>query len=218
VKNMAEHDALGNIEASNAMSVEQLGQLFAEHQAELRRMVDFRLDPRLAGRLDPSDVLQEAFLAAAGKLTRLAERPGLAPRLWLRLEVGQALIDLHRRHLGAQRRTAARELSLDCPEWLDSTAQAMSYALVGSGTSPSEAAARHEQMMILKQALRDMDEHDREVLALRHFEGASNAEVAQILGIERKAASARYRRALLRLKGALDAWHERQGPGSPSSD
>jgi RNA polymerase sigma-70 factor (ECF subfamily) len=115
----------------------------------------------------------------------------------------QTLIDIHRRHLGAQGRDAAREVAIESWRFPVATSVSLASVLAGDLTSPSQAAMRDERAARLHQALEQMDEVDREVLALRHFEDLSNQEVAEALGISQKAASMRYVRALERLKQAM---------------
>ena len=90
-----------------------LAELFTAERERLWRVIHFRMAEPLRGRLSPEDVLQEAFLAASQRLKHYAESPASSPFIWLRMMVNQTLIDLHRRHLGAQQRDAAREVSLD---------------------------------------------------------------------------------------------------------
>jgi RNA polymerase sigma-70 factor (ECF subfamily) len=123
--------------------------------------------------------------------------------LWLRGIAGNKLLELHRRHLGTQMRDAAREVSLNRGGLADSTSAALAARLLGDATGPSEAAVRAEARARLQEALNRMDALDREVLALRHFEQLSNAEAAQVLGIQERAAGKRYLRALKRLKEIL---------------
>jgi RNA polymerase sigma-70 factor (ECF subfamily) len=117
--------------------------------------------------------------------------------------VNQTLIDLHRQHLGAQARDAAREVNLDGAPFAQATSASVAIQLVGNFTSPSGAAARRDLLDLVQGAIQHMDAIDREVLALRHFEELTNSEVAEALGIEQKAASIRYIRALRRLKDIL---------------
>jgi RNA polymerase sigma-70 factor (ECF subfamily) len=117
--------------------------------------------------------------------------------------VNQTLVDLHRQHLGAQRRDAGREVAIDGQPYAQTTSASVALQLVGIFTSPSRAAARADLLSVVKTAIEQMDPVDREVLALRHFEELSNSEVAEALGIEQKAASIRYIRALRRLKEIL---------------
>jgi RNA polymerase sigma-70 factor, ECF subfamily len=174
--------------------------LLARHRDRLRRAVAFRLDRRLRGRVDPSDVIQEACLEAHERLPEYLARPNMPIHLWLRFLVGQRLLIVHRRHLGAAMRDAGREHG-----WPDSTADGLAEHLMAAGPSPSEDAARREAEAYLRDALDTMDAMDREVLTLRHFEQLANAEVAQLLGIETSAASKRYLRALGRLQDILAA-------------
>jgi RNA polymerase sigma-70 factor, ECF subfamily len=177
-----------------------LAELFSLERDRLWRMVSFRLAAPLLARLGPDDVLQEAFLDASRRLGHYRECPGCSPFIWLRMVVNQTLADLHRRHLGAQRRDAGREVGLWSSPFSQATSASVAIQLVGAFTSPSQAAAKQEMVGIVEQAIEQMDPIDREVLVLRHFEELSNTEVAEILGIEQKAASIRYVRALRRLK------------------
>lgn len=180
-----------------------LAELFTRERERLWRVIQFRLAEPLRGRLAPEDVLQEAFLAASQRLKHYAESPATSPFIWLRMIVNQTLTDLHRQHLGAQRRDAAREVSLDGAPHVQATSASVAIQLVGGFTSPSGVAARKDLLNLVQGAIDQMDPIDREVLALRHFEELTNREVAEALNIEQKAASIRYVRALRRLKDIL---------------
>jgi RNA polymerase sigma-70 factor (ECF subfamily) len=193
-------DLLRLIERGDARA---LSDLFARHRERLRRMVRLRLDRRLQGRLDASDVLQEAHIEVIRRAGEYIERPTMPPFLWLRFLTGQALLALHRHHLGARMRDAAMEVSLGHGGPPQATSVSLAEMLLGRLTSPSLAARRAEMQMRLQELLNAMDPLDREVLALRHFEELSNGEVAQVLGLTRTAASNRYIRALQRLREAL---------------
>ena len=183
--------------------LEALAELFTRERERLWRVIHFRLAEPLRGRLEPEDVLQEAFLAASQRLKYYVESPATSPFIWLRMIVNQTLVDLHRQHLGAQRRDAAREVSIDRAPYVEATSVSVAIQLVGIFTSPSGAAARADTLSLVQSAIEQMDPVDREVLALRHFEELTNSEVAEALGIEQKAASIRYVRALRRLKEVL---------------
>jgi RNA polymerase sigma-70 factor, ECF subfamily len=180
-----------------------LGALLQRHEARLRRMVAFRMDPRLQGRIDPSDVIQEVSLAAAGGLPDYLSRPAAPFFLWLRGIAGNKLLELHRRHLGTPMRDARREVSLYRASMPEATSAALAAQLMGRFSRPSEAAIRAEVKIRLQEALNQMDPVDREVLALRHFEHLTNAEAAGVLGVKEKAAGKRYLRALERLRDIL---------------
>jgi RNA polymerase sigma-70 factor (ECF subfamily) len=171
----------------------------------LRRMVAFRLDPRLQGRVDPSDVLQDAYIEAWKDLGSYLERPEIPFFLWLRGIAGNKLRELHRHHLGTRMRDPRREVSIHGGAMPDTTTTAMAAGLLGSFTRVSEEAARLELRAQLQEALDAMDPIDREVLALRHFEQLSPGETARVLGIKEKAAGMRYVRALRRLKEVLNS-------------
>ena len=179
--------------------------LFTLYRQRLRTMVRLRLDRRLAGRIDPSDVVQEAYLDFARRLPEYLAEQKAPFFLWLRGLTGQRLIDLHRRHLGAQMRDAGQEVSLYRGAFPAASSVSLANQLLGRLTSPTQAAVRAEMQLRLQEALNAMDPLDREVLILRHFEELSNTETADVLGIEKAAASKRYVRALARLKEILNA-------------
>lgn len=182
-----------------------LAELFSQHRDRLWRMVTFRMDPRLHGRVDADDVLQEAWLSAVQRIDHFLIDASRSIFVWFRLITSQTLVDIHRRHLGTQKRSAGVEFSIDRGWSSSSTSSSLSFHLLDDLTSPSEAALREEMSQKLNQALSEMKDIDREVLALRHFEQLSNREAAQVLGISEQAASDRYIRALGRLKTTLTA-------------
>src|SRR6516165_4823205 len=179
--------------------------LLEQSRPRLRRMVALRLDPRLHGRIDPSDVIQETYLEASVRLAEYLQKPTMPFFLWLRFLAGQKLVTLHRHHLGRQMRDAGREVSLYRGRLPETSSAALAAQLLGHEARPSEAAIRAELKIRLQEALNGMDPLDREVLALRHFEHLSWAETAQTMGITEGAASKRYVRALKRLRTILSA-------------
>jgi RNA polymerase sigma-70 factor (ECF subfamily) len=183
----------------------QWGALLTRHDKRLRRMVALRLDQSLQGRIDPSDVLQEAHLEAWTRLAEYLRNPTMPFFLWLRFLAAQKLVTLHRHHLGRQMRDAGREIALYRGALPEASSAALATQLLGHDTQPSEAAVRIELKLRLQEALNQMDATDREVLALRHFEQLSRAETAAVLGLRESAVSKRYIRALGRLKDILAA-------------
>ena len=181
-----------------------LADLFALYYPRLWRVVQFRLHPRLRGRLDAEDVLQDAYLRAESRIGSFVTEASRSSFVWFRMITGQALADLHRRHLGADRRDARREMSIDGRWSAESTATSLAFHLAANLPSPSSAAMRAERAGQLDDAILRLSELDREVLVLRHFEELTNVETAIVLGITEQAASNRYVRALGRLKGVLD--------------
>jgi RNA polymerase sigma-70 factor (ECF subfamily) len=181
-----------------------LGELFAHYRDRLRKMVRLRLDRRVLGRLDASDVLQDAFLDVARRFPEYAAAPAVPFYVWLRALTGQRLTDLHRQHLGAKMRDAAQEVSLYRGALPQASSASLAQQLLAGLTSPTQAAVRAEMQLKLQEALNGMDPMDREVVVLRHFEELNNIETAAVLGIEPSAASKRYLRAIRRLKAVLD--------------
>jgi RNA polymerase sigma-70 factor, ECF subfamily len=177
--------------------------LVCAYRERLRRMVAFRLDPRLRGRVDPSDLVQEAFLDATGLLADYQCDPPLPFYLWLRQLAGTRLAKAHRHHLGTLCRDVRREVELPGESVPGVSSAALAGYLVGREGRPSEAALRAELRSRLEELLDQFDPLEREVLALRHFEQLGNAEAARVLGLTEAAASKRYIRALERVRERL---------------
>jgi len=182
-----------------------LAALYDRHRDKLRRMVQVRLDPRLAGRIAPSDVLQEAYIDALKRFPHYFAKAEQSFFGWLRLVVGQRLADVHREHLGVKKRDARQELPFGHPQGGRGSAACLASCVAGALTSPSGAAARNEDVARLEAALNELDDVDREILLLRHFEELSNSETATVLGLQAPAASKRYVRALARLKQIMES-------------
>jgi RNA polymerase sigma-70 factor, ECF subfamily len=182
-----------------------LAQLFGAYRVRLRRIVNFRLDRRIYGRVDADDVLQEAYLTAEQRMRRFASDHPPSVFIWLRQIVNQTLADIHRRHLGAKKRSAKRDVSIHGGWSGDSTSMSLAFHLLGKLTSPSHAALRAELSQQIDAAMQGMSQIDREMLALRHFEELTNSEAAQVLKMTPQAASMRYVRAIARLRIVLEA-------------
>jgi RNA polymerase sigma-70 factor (ECF subfamily) len=181
-----------------------LAELFERQRGRLEVMLRLRLDRRLQGRLDPADVLQEAYLEVARRFPEyLATDGAMSFYLWVRLLTGQKLAELHRRHLGAKMRDAGLEVSLYRGSMPRASSASLAELLMGRLTTASRAAIRGETQLRVQAALNSLDPMDREVLVLRHFEMLSNEETARVLGIKPSAASNRHIRALRRLEGIL---------------
>ena len=198
-----DRDAEGLLQRLRDGDQQSLAVLFSRHRDRLWSMVNFRLDRRLKGRVDADDVLQEAYLDAADRVDQFIVEHSGSFFVWLRLVVSQTLVNVHRRHLGAQMRDAKRDISIHAGQHQQAASTSLALQLLGHLTSPSQAAVREETARKLEEAVEGMEPIDREVLALRHFEQLTNSEVAEVLGIQKKAASIRYIRALKRLRGKL---------------
>ena len=168
-----------------------LATVFDRHRGRLEKMVRLRLDCRLQGRIDPSDVLQEAFVDASNRLLDYASNPDFPVFLWLRFLTSQRLNMLHRQHFGPTR-NPVREVSLHSGALPQADSMSLAQQLLGRLTTPSQGAIRLEMQLRVQDALNTMDPIDREVLALRHFEELTNKETAAVLGLQQTAASNRY--------------------------
>src|SRR5437588_7818087 len=178
--------------------------LFSRYRDRLKRMVHLRLSRRLQGRVDDSDVLQEAYLDVSRRLAEYAADPKLPFYLWLRHLTGLKLAEVHRRHLGTQLRDADREVTLHRGGLPEVDSASLAGQLLGTMTTPSEAAIKAEQRLFVQEALNAMDPVDREVLALKHFEQLSTSEIAEVLGLSKAGAGSRYLRAIKRLREILE--------------
>jgi len=185
---------------------EAVAELFDRYRDKLTRMLALRLDSRVFGKVDTEDILQDAFVEAARRIQDYLDRPSVPFFIWLRQLAAQALINTHRRYLGARMRDVNLEVTLHRTGTTGSGSAMLVAQLADSLTSPSQFAARQETVAEMKAALRDLSEADREVLVLRHLEDLSNNEVAQVLGIDKYAASKRYLRALERLRSAMPVY------------
>lgn len=177
------------------------GALLAEHAPRLARLISARIDPRMKGRIDADDLLQEICLEAWRCLPNFTEQ-SLPFYVWLRGLAGNKLLELHRHHLGTQKRDARRERNGAVSS--DASSVLLVSLLTDTATSASAAARREELKAQLHGALEQMEAIDREVLVLRHFEQLSPTETAAVLGIKEKAAGMRYVRAVKRLGHVLN--------------
>ncbi len=196
------------LESARQGSETATAELFSRYADRLKRLLRLRLSRDLQGRVDEDDVLQEAYLEASRRLGEYLREPPVPFFLWLRQITSDRMIDLHRRHLGAQKRDANREVALHRGSMPAANSASIAIQLEGHLTTPSQAFAREEVRDTIQQALDDLPELDREVLALRHFEQLTTVEAAHILGITPSNASTRYWRALERMRSILSVGPE----------
>ncbi len=177
-----------------------LGVSFDQYRDQLQRLVAYHMDRRLSRRVDASDVVQQSFIEARARLSHFVEHSSMPFSLWIRQITMQTLIDIHRRHFGVQKRDIRQEVSM---QQADSSYSILADQLVSNLTSPSSVVDKREKLARVREAIDSMDEMDREVLVLRHFDEMSNKDIAELLGIGQPAASNRYLRALTRLREIL---------------
>lgn len=188
------------IERARRGDEQAAAELLAGHRQKLRQMVAVRLDRRLAARVDPSDVVQEALAEAAHKLPDYLRELPVPFYPWLRQLAWERLAKLYQQHITAQRRSVTREAPMPLP---DQSALELVRRLVAPGPSPSAFVIRREMEDRARAALEALSERDREVLVLRYLEQLSVSEVAAVLGITTGAVKVRHLRALERLRGLL---------------
>jgi len=176
-------------------------QLLAGHRNRLRHMVAVRMDPRLAARFDASDVVQETLVEASRRLPEYLQARPLPFYPWLRQIAWEQLLDLHRKHFRAQKRTLGRERC--CYPLPDRSTTDLADRLLAGGTSPSRHCVRQELRTRMQAALAKLPERDREILVLRHLEQLSTHEIASVMGMTEGAVKTRHLRALQRLRGVL---------------
>jgi RNA polymerase sigma-70 factor (ECF subfamily) len=179
-----------------------INELLQRHRERLKRMVCIHLDNRLRTRIDPSDVVQESLADAAGKLPEYLRTVPIEFYPWLRQIAWNRLIDLHRKHIGAQCRSIRREQQLVMP-LSDESIVELAARLVQPGSSPSRHSVREEIRARVRKAVDRLKSQDREVLVLMYLEQLRPHEVAQIVQVSEKAINMRHLRALERLRTEL---------------
>jgi RNA polymerase sigma-70 factor, ECF subfamily len=185
-----------------------IGELLNKYRDRLHRFVDIRMDDRLRGRVDPSDVIQEATLAASRQMPDYFQHAELPFYIWLRLIAAQKLVGLHRHHLHVKARNARRDVRFFNARLPDASSEMLAAQLLARTTGPSQAAIRAEQRCSLQEVLRGMESADREIIVLRHFEQLSNLEAAKLMGCNESTTKTRHYRAIKRLKSILASMPE----------
>jgi RNA polymerase sigma-70 factor (ECF subfamily) len=177
--------------------------LLGEFREPLRQVIGLRLDPAVARRVDASDIVQDVLVEANQRLTEYLKKPDMPFHLWLRHLAQDRIIDTHRRHRLAQRRSVDREQQIARPAWADESSVSLIAQLIDTERTPTSEAIRLELQRRLNAAIDQLSDDDREIILMRHHEGLSNQDVAHALQLTEAAASMRYLRALRRLRTVL---------------
>ncbi|MSQ94440.1 MAG: sigma-70 family RNA polymerase sigma factor [Gemmataceae bacterium] len=193
-------ELLAQAKAGDADAVDHL---LARHREAIRRMIDLRLDPAIVQRLDASDVVQEVLIEVSRRLKEYLKAPPMPFHLWLRHIAKDHIIDAHRRHHQAQKRGVNREQPIQRPGWSDRSSLDLAGQLMDQDLTPASAAIQEEMQRRLREAIGQLDDDDREVILMRHYEMLANQEVAESLGLTEAAASMRYLRAVRKLRDLL---------------
>ena len=181
-----------------------VNRLLERHRESVRRMIDLRMDRKLRQRVDASDIVQDVLIDANRRLPDYLNQPAMPFHLWLRQMAQDRLIDAHRRHRVAAKRSVDREQPLAARANLDRDTIELAAQLCDPERTPAAEAAWNELQEQFSAAIEQLDEQDREVVLMRHFEKLSNSEVAESLGLSPPAASMRYLRAVRRLRAMLN--------------
>ena len=176
--------------------------LLDRHRRRLRQMVKMRMDDRLVARIDPSDVIQDALADAVKKLPEYIREQPIPFYPWLRRIAWNRLIDLHRQHILAERRSVDREIPSE-GSLSDQSACLLAGQLAGREKSPSDGLIRMETIRLMQLSIARLSESHREILVLRHLEGLSVSETAAVLNLTEIAVASRHFRALERLRELL---------------
>ncbi|WP_373653537.1 MULTISPECIES: sigma-70 family RNA polymerase sigma factor [unclassified Schlesneria] len=180
-----------------------VNRLLERHRNSLRKLIQLRLDRKIAQRVDASDVVQDVLMEANTRLQEYLSDPRLPFHLWLRQLAKDRMIDMHRRHRGAQRRSLDREQSMTSPQFADQSGLDLMGQLADQELTPAAASIRKELESRFLIALDQLDDEDREIVVMRHFEQLGNSEVAEALGLSAAAAGMRHLRALRKLRAIL---------------
>lgn len=181
---------------------------FLEYREQLLALARRNLNPVLLRRFSPEDVVQDTLSSACSKIDFFENRPDVPVYFKLRTLLFQTITDLERKNLQAQKRDAYKDLEVAGGNDTATQAQLSWNQFADTMTGPVTQLARGDRYALLRKALEELAENDRSILEMRHFDGLGNAECAQLLKIEPKAASIRYVRALERLRQKLAEYTE----------
>ena len=187
--------------------------MLARHRDALRRLIGLRIDPALGRRVDASDIVQDVLLEADRRLVEYLAAAKMPFHLWLRCLARDRLIDAHRHHRRAQRRSLDREQALpQAPGPINRRSIWPIWFATGKPRRPRPRSAASSSCDSRRRST-ELDETDREIVLLRHFEQLSNGETAEVLGLSPPAAGMRYLRAMRRLRSLLDEVPSAKGIG-----
>lgn len=189
-----------------------INKLLDRHRGGIRRLVEMRLDRKVQRRVDVSDVVQEVLVEASGRLDKYLDDPVMAFHLWLRQIAWDHIIDTYRRHRVSAKRNMDREQPLNVGgDRVDESSVDLAIQLCDPAMTPAAVATQREIASKVEAAIQKLDDPDREVILMRHYEHLSNLEIAEVLGLNPPAASMRYLRAVRRLRAVLEEDEESLG-------
>ena len=167
-------------QASSLSTPDELAAFMESHRRQLLAYVDRNIGPALKSRVEPEDIVQEVIVSAFSSIDQF-QVEGRDPFRLLCQLAEQRIIDAHRHHVGAKKRTTAREVSMDAPV-PGGDGFGFINMLVASITSPSQAFSRDQKQFQLQEAIAELSDEQREVLRLRFVEGLPTKEIADRIG------------------------------------
>ena len=170
--------------------------LLERHRKALRRMIDMRLDRKIRGRVDASDIVQDVLVTADRRLNDFLDKPEVPFFIWLRKLAQDRVIDVHRKHRASAKRSVDREQAWTFQVNNDESTIQLANQLRDDGITPAAAATLEEFRKHFEDVLNGMDDTDREIIVMRHYEFMTNKQVSVALDLSEHAASMRYVRAL----------------------
>jgi RNA polymerase sigma-70 factor (ECF subfamily) len=179
-------------------------QLLERHREAVRRMVGLRMDPMLRRRVDASDIVQDVLIEANARLVEYLERAKMPFHAWLRHLARDRLIDVHRQHRGARKRSVDRETHGSNVDLSNQSAFDLANVALDRQMTPAAMATHRELELRFQAALETLEDDDREIVLMRHFEQLSNQQAAEALDLSEAAAGMRYLRAMRRLRSLLE--------------
>jgi RNA polymerase sigma-70 factor (ECF subfamily) len=194
-------DPVELLQAARAGDRPALGRLLELYRNYLRLLARLQVGRRLRGKADPSDLVQEAFLAAQRTFAQFRGSSEAELVDWLRQILASKLVDLARRYLGTGQRDVRLERQL--ADDLDDSSRALGAALAAPSSSPSQRAVRREQAVLLADAIKSLPEDYGEVIILRHLEGLPLAAVAARMGRSVESVKKLWVRGIARLRQTL---------------
>ena len=201
----ADEQTASLLEAARHGDSDAVNQLLEKHRGPVRRLVEMRLDRKVQQRVDVSDVVQDVLVEASGRLEKYLNDPAMAFHLWMRQIAWDRIIDTYRRHRVSAKRNMDRERPMTVAAGNDRSTIELAAQICDPGMTPATAATQREITAKVEAVIQKLNEQDREIIAMRHYEHLSNFEIAEVLGLNPPAASMRYLRALRRLRELLEA-------------
>lgn len=195
------------LDGARAGDSDAVNKLLEKHRRSVRRLVEMRLDRKVQQRVDVSDVVQDVMVEASGRLEKYLDDPVMAFHLWIRQIAWDRIIDTYRRHRVSAKRNMDREQPIAVPAGSDQSTMELAVQLRDPALTPAAAATQREIASKVEGVIELLNEQDREIILMRHYEHLSNLEIAEVLKLNPPAASMRYLRALRRLRQLLAENH-----------